>query len=89
MRKAGSQNLPKLSSFFTQKELEQYVKHLKARYPFSDKVAVFVGEQLFGKPSTALVNEDGKPFFIEISEAVSRKYSSLQNGSNTSSKSDC
>lgn len=53
-RKTGSMNIPKLSSFFTDKELRQYIAHLKKRYKKSDKIAVFIGEQLFGKALQAL-----------------------------------
>lgn len=59
-RQEGSMNIPKLSSFFTQAELEEYVAFLKTRYKESDKIAVFVGEHLFGKAPQPLVGSDGR-----------------------------
>jgi hypothetical protein len=72
-RKEGSQNLPKLSSFFTDKELLDYVTHLKKRYKKSDIITKFVGEQLFGKAPQPLVGNEGGPIKIESVEIIVRK----------------
>lgn len=59
-RKEGSQNLPKLSSFFTVQERDAFVTHLKRRALKSDKIAIFVGERLFEpKPTPIDANLSG------------------------------
>jgi len=50
-RKEGSINVPKLTAYFTQEEVRQFVEDLKERAKKSDRIAVFVGEHLFGKPA--------------------------------------
>lgn len=58
-RKEGSINVPKLSAYFTQKEVAAFVEDLKERAKKSDRIAVFVGEHLFGKPSQPLGFDEG------------------------------
>lgn len=79
-RKEGSVAMPKLSSFFTIKERDEYVKHIKARYTQSDKIAIFVGEQLFGKAVQTLAGDPNNPLVIEISEVIQKKHAA-QSGS--------
>lgn len=70
-RRDGSQNVPKFSSYFTEKEVEEFVRDLFIRAKTSDKIAVFVGEHLFGKAIQPIGGEDGKPIMISFDKSFS------------------
>lgn len=48
-RKKGTKEIPKVSAYFTDKEMRDFIKDLKERASKSDKIAVWLGDQIFGK----------------------------------------
>lgn len=62
-RKVGSIPLA-LKDYFTADETKAFVEDLKERAKKSDKIAVFVGEHLFGKAPQPISNADDKPFLV-------------------------
>ena len=65
-RKEGSVNLPKFESYFTGKEIVEFMANLKVRAKKSDKLAVFVAEHLFGKAIQPIGNPDGSPLVLKF-----------------------
>lgn len=60
-RKPGKADLPKIHTYFTKEELVIFVNNLKARAEKSDKIAVFLAEQVWGKaPQTIDANMTGE-----------------------------
>lgn len=68
-RKPGRADLPKIHSYFTPKELEDFINNLKARAETSDKIAVFLAEQVWGKAPQPIGTSDGKPLLVAFDNA--------------------
>lgn len=68
-RPKGSITKPRLLDFYTQKELNAFVKDLKKSAKSDPIIKKFVAEQLFGKAVQPIGNEDGKPLIVQFDKA--------------------
>ena len=72
-RKKGRHDLPKIHTYFTAEELVKFVSNLKKRADKSDKIAVFLAEQIWGKaPQTIDGNLTGS-LTIQFDNAFTRQ----------------
>lgn len=78
--------VPKIRDFVSAQEVEEFVADITKRAKNSDKLAAWLGDQIFGKARQNLGidgGEEGKALVIELSEAIAKKHDI-----NTSAKSD-
>ncbi len=64
---------PKITTYWSQKDIEEYFTWLKKSYKKEPTLAKFVGEQLMGKAVQPIGNDEDKPFKIEGIEISVRK----------------
>ncbi len=64
---------PKISTYWSQEDIDEYFTWLKKAYKTEPTLAKFVGEQLMGKAVQPIGNDDDKPFKIEGVEITIRK----------------
>lgn len=55
---------PKITTYWSQKDIEDYFDFLKKEYKKSPALAKFVGEQLMGKAVQPIGNDGDQPFRI-------------------------
>ena len=74
-RPVGSKTLFSISDFVSKKDVDEFLKHVKANYKTSDKLAVWYGDHLLGKAVQPMehTGEDGGPIKITGVEIVVRK----------------
>src|SRR5204862_154300 len=70
-RKVGSTILPRLSQYVTEAERKAFVKHVMFAYKSNPRLAVWVGDQLFGKAFQALDITSGGQSLVD--EALKTK----------------
>lgn len=66
--KEGSMR-PKISSYWTEEDIEEYFQHLKENYKKSDILTKFVGDHLMGKAVQPIGNDDGKALLVKFDNA--------------------
>ncbi len=64
---------PKLTTYWSQADVQDYFDWLKMEYKKQPILAKFVGEQLMGKAPQPISNDDDKPFLISGVEIAVRK----------------
>lgn len=55
---------PKITDYWSQKDIDNYFDYLKNNYKKSDRLAVFVGEHIMGKAVQPLSDADGQTLAI-------------------------
>lgn len=66
-RKPG-EGLPRFSTYWKDEEIKDFFEYLKKRARKSDKIAIFVGEHLFGKATQPVLGENGEPLTFVITK---------------------
>lgn len=66
--KAGSIR-PSFTAFWTEKEIFDFMQDMKKRAKKDPRIAIWVGDHLFGKSVQPIGTEDGKPLIIQFSNA--------------------
>lgn len=64
---------PKITSYWSQDDIDDYFAWLKTAYKSEPSLAKFVGEQLMGKAVQPIGNDEDKPFMISGVEITIRK----------------
>lgn len=72
-RPKGSTTRPQLRDFYSDKELEEFIKDLKKKAKTDTNIQKFVAEQIFGKAVQPIGNDDNKPFILQFDNAFTPK----------------
>ena len=72
-RPKGSTTRPQLRDFYTEKELADFVKDLKASAKKDPMLKKFVAEQIFGKAPQPLTGPEGGALLIQFDRAFAPK----------------
>jgi hypothetical protein len=73
-RPKGSTTVPQFRNYVSDAERKKFVEFILDSYMGDMRLAVWLGDQLFGKAPQPLTGGDGLgPIAIEISEAVAKK----------------
>jgi hypothetical protein len=74
-RPKGSTNVPKFRDYVSNEEREKFVEFILDQYMGDMRLALWLGDQLFGKATQAveLGGPDGTAITVQISEAIAKK----------------
>ena len=64
-RPVGSTNKYSIHSFFTEKDVEGFIKFLKLNYKKDAKLLTWLGDHLFGKPNQTVSGIDSGPIQVQ------------------------
>ncbi len=73
-RKHGSTTRPQLRASFNDKELKDFVNDLKAKAKTDPTIMRFVAEQIFGRATQPIGNDEGQPLVISFDSAFKPKF---------------
>lgn len=77
-RPIGATTRPQFHTYTTEIERKEYVQWVKKLYKRDMKLAIWYGDQLFGKASQPITGADGGALILEISEVIAKKNASQQ-----------
>lgn len=60
---------PNFNAYWTPQEIQDFMDEMKVRAKTSDKVAIWVGDHLFGKAVQPIGNDNGQPLIIQFDNA--------------------
>ena len=69
-RKKGGKEKPHISSYWSETDIKNYFEHLKTKYPESDRIATWIGDQLCGKAVQPISGDSDNPLTIQVVKYV-------------------
>lgn len=68
-RPLGATNRPQFYTYTTEVERKEYAAWVKKNYKKDMKLAVWYGDQLFGKAMQPIGNDNGQPLIVQFDDS--------------------
>jgi hypothetical protein len=72
-RPKGSHNTPQFHEYVTDEQRRAFVQHIFKQYKKDARLAVWLGDHIFGKARQPITGEDGGPILIKGVKITVRK----------------
>ncbi len=73
-RPAGSKTVPQFRSYISDEERKKFVEFILDSYMGDMRLALWLGDQFFGKAPQPVVGDDGGPIQVNITSQLKKIY---------------